>query len=67
MAFPKQSFRMALNILQLIINLQNLGFSHVTSDRKYSQSNGGAERMVQTMKNLLLKYFFPHGLAAQRD
>ena len=39
---------------------QEWGFSHMTSSPKYPQSNGEAERTVQTMKNLLTKAEDPH-------
>lgn len=36
------------------------GFRHVTSIPHYPQSNGQAERMVQTIKNLIIKAKDPH-------
>jgi hypothetical protein len=36
------------------------GFRHVTSTPHYPQSNGQAERMVQTIKNLIIKAKDPH-------
>ena len=39
---------------------QEWGFSRVTSSPKYPQSNGEAERTVQTMKNLLTNAEDPH-------
>ena len=39
---------------------QEWGFTHVTSSPKYPQSNGEAERTVQTIKNLLTKAEDPH-------
>ena len=39
---------------------EDWGFTHITSSAKYSQSNGEAERMVQTTKNLLTKSDDPY-------
>ena len=39
---------------------QEWGFTHVTSSPKYPQSNGEAERTVQTIKILLTKAEDPH-------
>ena len=36
------------------------GFSHVTSSPRYPQSNGQVERMVQTIKRMLMKSPDPH-------
>jgi transposase InsO family protein len=40
---------------QFAIFANTYGFTHVTSSPRYPQSNGAAERAVQTVKNLLKK------------
>ena len=39
---------------------QSYGFNHDTSSPKYPQSNGTAERMIQTVKSLLKKSVDPY-------
>ena len=39
---------------------EDWGFTHITNSPKYPQSNGEAERMVQTTKNLLTKSDDPY-------
>ena len=39
---------------------EDWGFTHITSSPKYPQSNGEAERMVQTTRNLLTKSDDPY-------
>ena len=46
---------------------QDWGFSLITSSPKYPQSNGEAERMVQTVKHLLTRSDEPQAAVVKID